>query len=61
MQAAMEGAAGALLDVATAGGAPPAPALRAPDPDRPCFHVAPAHGWLNDPNGLIFYKGRYHL
>ncbi|KAI7843004.1 hypothetical protein COHA_003337 [Chlorella ohadii] len=29
--------------------------------DRPCFHVAPRNGWLNDPNGLIFYRGRYHL
>jgi len=29
--------------------------------DRPCFHVAPRDGWLNDPNGIIFYRGRYHL
>ena len=29
--------------------------------DRPRFHVAPRDGWLNDPNGLIFYRGRYHL
>lgn len=29
--------------------------------DRPSFHVMPRIGWLNDPNGLVFYKGRYHV
>lgn len=28
---------------------------------RPHFHFAPARNWMNDPNGLIFYKGKYHL
>lgn len=27
---------------------------------RPTFHVVPEHGWLNDPNGLIWLNGRYH-
>lgn len=31
------------------------------DPDRPQVHLAPKQGWLNDPNGPIWYKGRYHL
>lgn len=31
------------------------------DPDKPWFHVMPREGWLNDPNGPIFYKGRYHM
>lgn len=26
----------------------------------PAFHLAPPAGWINDPNGLIFYKGKYH-
>ncbi|KAK9807040.1 hypothetical protein WJX72_011542 [[Myrmecia] bisecta] len=31
------------------------------DSDKPWFHVLPREGWLNDPNGPIFYKGRYHI
>src|SRR5687767_13977702 len=28
---------------------------------RPQFHFTPAKNWMNDPNGLIYYKGEYHL
>ena len=28
---------------------------------RPQFHFTPRRGWTNDPNGLCYYKGRYHL
>jgi beta-fructofuranosidase len=33
----------------------------ASDPLRPQFHLLPAHNWMNDPNGPIFYRGRYHM
>ena len=29
--------------------------------DRPLFHVTPAVGWMNDPNGFSVYAGRVHL
>ncbi|WP_348825538.1 glycoside hydrolase family 32 protein [Flavobacterium aestuarii] len=28
---------------------------------RPNLHFTPKKGWMNDPNGMFFYKGLYHL
>jgi beta-fructofuranosidase len=48
----------------------PAPAVEAQslsdaaiarDPMRPQYHLLPKHGWMNDPCGPIFWKGRYHM
>ncbi len=31
------------------------------DPHRPRYHLIPPEGFFNDPNGALFWKGRYHL
>ncbi|NAS12797.1 glycoside hydrolase family 32 protein [Flavobacteriaceae bacterium R33] len=28
---------------------------------RPQFHFSPEEKWMNDPNGLVYYDGTYHL
>ncbi len=31
------------------------------DPMRPQFHLLPAKNWMNDPNGPIYFAGKYHM
>ncbi len=31
------------------------------DPHRPVFHFLPPSSWMNDPNGLIYWQGQYHM
>jgi len=28
---------------------------------KPHYHFFPITGWINDPNGLIYWKGMYHM
>jgi len=40
---------------------PASPASIHPDVAFPSTHVRPPSGWVNDPNGPIHWRGRYHL
>jgi beta-fructofuranosidase len=31
------------------------------EPHRPAYHLTPPKGWMNDPNGPLYHKGRYHI
>ncbi len=31
------------------------------EPHRPQFHFSPDSAWMNDPNGMVFHDGVYHL
>lgn len=49
----------ALIDIE--GARAVSPATLAQDPLRPQYHLLPAGNWMNDPNGPIWWKGKFHL
>ena len=54
--------AGLTLASALAGSLPASAATGPGDePYRPAIHYTPEMNWMNDPNGLVFYKGVYHM
>jgi levanase len=55
--------AGLTLAAALAGSLPAASAATGPgdEPYRPAIHYTPEKNWMNDPNGLVFHKGVYHM
>jgi fructan beta-fructosidase len=45
----------------TQGALPPNADTIGREPGRPRFHFTSRRGWLNDPNGLVYQNGEYHL
>ena len=45
----------------TAAGAAPEGPAPFREPNRPQYHNTPARNWMNDPNGLVYHDGEWHL
>jgi fructan beta-fructosidase len=49
------------LDEITQSDDPPGALMMYREKSRPQFHFTSRRGWLNDPNGLVWHRGQYHL
>lgn len=49
------------LAAALAGSLPASAAPVGDEQYRPAIHYTPEKNWMNDPNGMVFHKGVYHL
>lgn len=59
--AAIAALAGTLLGVPTANADEASTAPPAEEQYRPYLHFSPEHNWMNDPNGLVYEDGTWHL
>ncbi|TGD82573.1 glycoside hydrolase family 32 protein [Hymenobacter wooponensis] len=50
-----------LVSLTALGQSQPKPVPPATPQYRPAYHFTPAAHWMNDPNGMVYYKGTYHL
>ncbi len=53
--------AGSEAEVDRAAGLEALEARLARDPRRPQYHLLPKRNWMNDPNGPVYWDGRYHM
>jgi levanase len=60
-RALLSAATAALCALAASGATAASAATLYQENYRPQFHFSPAENWMNDPNGLIYYKGVYNL
>jgi sucrose-6-phosphate hydrolase SacC (GH32 family) len=57
----MKTAVSTVACLAALAAASPSSAIAQNEPWRPHFHFTPAKNWMNDPNGMVYHDGEWHL